>query len=91
MQLPPQVLYIAKQGEVVYRFRPDPQEATTEEHRLGLMKRELTIIIRYREGNRTIRKLQKHSFAVRLNSERVVRRVPTSLGNILGLTPKSMR
>ncbi len=85
------MLYIAKQGEVIYRFRPDPQEATTEEHRLGLMKRELTIIIRYRERNRTIRKLQKHSFAVRLNSERVVRRVPTSLGNILGLTPKSMR
>jgi len=90
-QLPPQVLYIAKQGEVVYRFRPDPQEATAEEHRQGLMKRELTIVIRYREGNRTIRKLQKHPLAVRLNSERVVRRVPTSLGNILGLTPKSMR
>ncbi len=90
-QLPPQVLYVAKQDEVVYRFRPDPQEATSEEHLQGLMKRELTIIIRYREGNRTIRKLQKCPFAVRLNSERVVRRVPTSLGNILGLTPKSMR
>jgi hypothetical protein len=37
------------------------------------------------------RKLQKYPFAVRLDSERVVRRVPTSLGNILGLTPKSMR
>ena len=34
------------------------------------MKRELTIIIRYREGNRTIRKLQKDPFAVRLDSER---------------------
>ncbi len=90
-QLPPQVLYVAKQDEVIYRFRPDPQEATAEEHRQGLMKRELTIIIRYREGNRTIRKLQKYPFAVRLNSERVIRRVPTSLGNILGLTPKSMR
>jgi PglZ domain len=90
-QLPPQVLYVAKQNEVVYRFRPDHQEATTEEHRQGLMKRELTIIIRYREGNRTIRKLQKYPFAVRLNSERVIRRVPASLGNILGLTPKSMR
>ena len=90
-QLPPQVLYVAKQDEVVYRFRPDPQEATAEEHRQGLMKRELTIIVRYREANRTIRKLQKRLFTVRLDSERVVRRVPTSLGNILGLTPKSMR
>ncbi len=89
--LPPQVLYVAKQGEVIFRFRPDPQEATPEEHRQGLMKRELTIVIRYREGNRTMRKLQKSSFAVRLDSERVVRRVPNSLGNILGLTPKSMR
>ena len=90
-QLPPQVLYVAKQDEVVYRFRPDAQEATAEEHRQGLMKRELSIIIRYREGNRTIRKLQKYPFAVRLDSERVIRRVPTSLGNILGLTPKSLR
>jgi hypothetical protein len=90
-QLPPQVLYVAKQDEVVYTFRPDPQEANAEEHRQGLMKRELTIIVRYREANRTIRKLQKRLFTVRLDSERVVRRVPTSLGNILGLTPKSMR
>ena len=90
-QLPPQVLYIARQDEVVYRFRPDPQQATAEEHRQGLMKRELTITIRYREGSRTMRKLQKCPFAVRLDSERVIRRVPTSLGNILGLTPKSMR
>ncbi len=90
--LPPQVLFVPKQGiEVVYRFRPDPDEATPEEQRQGLMKRELTIVVRYREGNRVKRKLQKHPFAVRLNSERVVRRVPTSLGNILGLTPKSMQ
>jgi hypothetical protein len=90
-QLPPQVLYITTQGEVIYRFRPDPREATAEEHRQGLMKRELTIIIRYQEGKRILRKLQRCSFAVRLDSERVIRRVPTSLGNILGLTPKSMR
>ena len=90
-QLPPQVLYITTQGEVIYRFRPDPREATAEEHRQGLMKRELTIIIRYQEGKRILRKLQRYSFAVRLDSERVIRRVPTSLGNILGLTPKSMR
>src|SRR5260370_17794013 len=50
-QLPPQVLYVAKQDEVIYRFRPDPQEATAEEHRQGLMKQELIIIIPYREGN----------------------------------------
>ena len=43
-QLPPQVIYVAKQAEIVYRFRPDSQEATPEEHRQGLMKRELTVI-----------------------------------------------
>ena len=54
------------------------------------MKRELTIVVRYSEGGRIKRKLQKQAFAVRLNLERVVRRVPPSLGNILGLTPKTM-
>ncbi len=91
-QLPPQVLYVSKQGsQVIYRFLPASHEATPEEHRQGLMKREFTIVVRYREGNRTMRKLQKYPFAVRLNLERVVRRVPASLGNILGLTPKSLQ
>lgn len=91
-ELPPQVIYVSKDGsEVIYRFLPDPSVATMEEHHQGYMKRELTIVVRYSEGGRVRRKLQKHSFAVRLNLERVVRRVPTSLGNILGLTPKTMR
>ena len=90
--LSPQVLYISSQGtEVVYRFRPDPNDATDEERRQGTMERTLTISVNYREGRRTRRKSRTHRFTVRLNPERIVRRVPTHLGNILGLTPKSMR
>lgn len=90
--LPQQVIYVTQAGgEVIYRFCPDPAKATDEEHRQGVMQRELALVVRYREGDQVTRKVQTHRFAVRLNSERIVRRVPTSLGSILGLTPKSSR
>jgi PglZ domain len=92
LTLPQQVLYMSKQdNEVVYRFKPDTSSATADEHRAGIMKRDFTLVVRYTDGNRVTRKTQKYTFAVRLNSERIIRRVPTALGNILGLTPKSMR
>ena len=69
----------------------DPQDATTEERKQGVMERTLTLTVSYREGVRIIRKSRAHQFAVRLNPDQVVRRVPAHLGNILGLTPKSMR
>jgi len=87
-----QVLYVSYQGaEVIYRLKPDPQDATAEERRQGGMERTLVITLSYREGRRMVRKTRTHRFTVRLNSEQVIRRVPAHLGNILGLTPKSMR
>jgi hypothetical protein len=53
------------------------------------MERTLTISVAYREGRRTTRKAQTHAFTVQLNTERVARRVPANLGNILGLMPKN--
>lgn len=47
--------------------------------------------VSYRDGRRTVRNSQTCRFSVRLNPEQIVRRVPAHLGNILGLTPKSMR
>lgn len=89
--LPAQILYVPTQGgEVLYRFRPDPEDATDDERRQGVMERTLTIAVSYHEGYRTVRKFQTYRFAVRLNVERVIRRVG-NLGNILGLTPKSLR
>jgi PglZ domain len=86
-----QVLYLSSQGsEAVNLFRPNPDDATDEERREGYMKRTLTVTVSWREGRRLVRKAQTHHFAVRLNSEQVIRRVG-NLGNILGLTPKSMR
>jgi hypothetical protein len=90
--LPHQVVYVgAKGGAVTYRFVPDPNDATDEERKSGAMERTLTITLSYRDGRRTARKSRIHRFTVRLNSEQVIRRVPSHLGNILGLTPKSMR
>jgi len=87
-----QVLYVSPLGaDVVYRLKPDPQDATVEERRQGIMERTLAITVTYRDGRRTVRKARTHRFTVQLNSEQVIRRVPAHLGNILGLTPKSMR
>ena len=51
------------------------------------MRRTLTITATARDGRRTIRKSQSMDFEVRLNTERVIRRVG-NLGAILGLMPK---
>jgi len=92
LQLPRQVVYVPVSGsEVVYRFRPDVAKATRDELLEGVMERILTLTVSYQEGRKTIRNSQTKSFSVKLNSERVVRRVPAHLGNILGLTPKTMR
>lgn len=86
------VLYVSAQGaEAIYRFKPNPEDATVEERSSGLMERTLAITVTYRDGRRKVRKSRMHRFGVRLNSEQVIRRVPPHLGNILGLTPKTMR
>jgi len=50
----------------------------------------LTVTASYREGRKMHRKSHTQRFTVRVNSEQIIRRVG-NLGNILGLTPKSMR
>jgi len=90
--LPRQVLYISSLGtEAIIRFRPDPNDATVEERKHGFMERTLTVTVSYREGYRVNRKIQSRKFTIHLNSEQIVRRIPPSLGNILGLTPRGMR
>jgi len=92
VQQPTQVLFVASKGtDCIINFNPDTSGATPDERREGIMKRTLTVTATYREGHRTRRKTVRKDFAIQLNSEQVVRRVPTHLGNILGLTPKSMR
>lgn len=88
--LPGQVIYLPAQGvEVAYRFRPDPEDATTDERRAGLMRRTLIITAATRGGRHATRKSQSVEFEVRLNTDRVIRRVG-NLGSILGLVPKKL-
>ncbi len=90
--LSPQVLYVGARGsEIEYRFVPDANDADDEDRKNGFMKRTLTISVKYREGYKTVRKSRSHEFTVRFNLEKVQRRVPAALGQILGLTPKTMR
>ena len=89
--LPAQVLFVPPGGtEIVYRFRPATEQATSVERRTGELQRYLTITVSYRDGRRTVRQTQTVEFTVRLNAEKIIRRVG-NLGAILGLTPKGMR
>ena len=88
----PLVQYISSSGgEIVFRFVPDAADASDEERKTGIMERTLRISITYREGQRMMRKARSIEFSMRLNSEKIVRRVPAHLGKILGLTPRSMK
>jgi len=90
--LPTQVQYIsAAGGDVVFRFIPDAADASDEERKTGIMERMLRISLTYREAHRMVRKARSIRFSMRLNSEKIVRRVPAHLGKILGLTPRSMK
>ncbi|AGG05955.1 PglZ domain-containing protein [Dehalococcoides mccartyi DCMB5] len=92
VSLPNQVQYISSGGgEIIYRFIPDASDASDEERKVGIMERTIKISINYREGQRMIRKARAMKFSIRLNSEKIVRRVPAHLGKILGLTPRSMK
>jgi hypothetical protein len=87
-----QIIYVTTQGtDLVFRFVPDTAGATDDERLKGIMGRTLSITMSYREGYRTVHKSRVHNFTVQLNSDKIIRRVPSHLGNILGLTPKSMR
>lgn len=89
--LPPQTYYVSAQGtEVIFRIPADRSDATDEELRRGSMERTLTISVSYREGRRVTRKAQTFAFTVQLNTERVARRVPPSLGSIMGMMPKNV-
>ena len=92
-ELAHQVLYAGTaNNEIIYRFKPGSDEATKEERIDGVMKRLLTIELKYKDGLRTVRQNLSRGFLVKLNSEQVIRRgVPAHLGNILGLAPKKIR
>lgn len=90
--IPNQVQYVsAAGGKIVFRFIPDAADASDEERKTGVMERTLRIGVTYREAQRMVRKAQTFRFSMRLNSEKIVRRVPAHLGKILGLTPRSMK
>ena len=90
--IPQQVQYVsAAVGRIVFRFIPDAADASDEERKTGIMERTLRISVTYHDAKRMVRKARTIRFSVRLNSEKIVRRVPAHLGKILGLTPRSMK
>ena len=89
----PQVQYINRPGgNIVLRFVPDPESASKEERRKGIMKRVCRISVAYHaSAGRTVRKARTFEFTVHLNSEKIIRRVPPSLGKLLGMMPRGIK
>lgn len=89
--LPPQVLFVSQSGaEALLRLKPEVGQATDDERSAGVLRRILTVTVSYRDGRRNVRQTQTRALVIRLNSEKIMRRVG-NLGTILGLTPKGMR
>ena len=88
--IPSRTVYLSpwSQKEVIFRFTPSQEEALPIERTAEQLTRWFTVAATYKEGGRKVRRtLPSQEFIIRLNSERIVRRIG-GLGNILGLTPK---
>ncbi len=89
--LPTQLIYLNEMASSVsFKIKGDQIRATETERRVGSMQRTITITASYNDGQKVHRKSRGKQFAVRLNSESIIRRVG-NLGNILGLSPKTLR
>ncbi len=90
--LPDQIVYMTSKGETITSaFKPKTESATIEDRRRGMMKMTLSIKAVCHRGGKAHWKKRTVEFTVKLNSDKIIRRVPAHLGNILGLTPRSMR
>jgi hypothetical protein len=90
--LPQKVKYLSSLAgdEIKYRLTPELETLPPEDRLKGVIKLTLTVTMSYDESGREKRKSRTHSITIKLNSERIIRRVG-NLGSILGLTPKGMR
>ncbi len=88
----PRVVVFLEGDEVAPSFEitPDAALATAEERKAGTMGAAVVLTVGRREGGKWIRVVRRKRVTVRLNSERIARRIPPQLGAILGLTPKNM-
>jgi hypothetical protein len=87
-----QVHYLKSGTQVLsLAFRPDGALATEAERKDGIMSRSLSVSLQFRDGRKVARRSLTKEFKVRLNLDKVVRRVPPALGSILGMTPKGLR
>ena len=92
MALPLKVAYLSAlyEKEVFYRFVPDMTKLPASERLKEDTKVIITVTVSYKEGRRSARWSRSHEFRVRINSEKIIRRMG-NLGSILGLTPRGMR
>ena len=90
--VPQREFYVPTGGiDIPCKLRFSAADATSDERKAGEMQRNVTMTVSYQDGRKTVRLVRSQRVVIRLKAENIVRRVPSSLGGILGLTPKSMR
>lgn len=89
LSLPQHVLYVSAEGrQALVRFKVEPQGVQVKHQQEGQVEQVLTITARYQDHQKSA----TSRFTVRLDAKGAVQRIPNpQLGNIMGLTPKSMR
>ncbi len=87
-----QVRYVAANPEdISYPFRADSSLIKDDERIKGTVEFTLTINIRYSASGRQYTDTIRQQFKVQPNPDKVIRRIPSSLGKILGAMPRDMR
>lgn len=75
---------------ITFSIELDTTNIGEEERRRGKLECRITISITYTYHGKSFIRSRYKDFIIHLNSEKLIRRAPTSLGSILGLKPKGM-
>lgn len=80
-------------GEQCYRIRwkPDTENATSDDQKRGKMIRHVTVIASYRWKDRTVKSTIHKQIEITLDTSRIRRRLDSKLDSIMGLVPKELR
>jgi hypothetical protein len=80
-------------GEQTYRIRwvPKVDQATTDEQKQGRMVRTVTVVASYHWQGRTVRSGVSGTVEIKLDTNRIRRRLDSRLDSIMGLVPKGLR
>ncbi len=87
-----QTVYVTEKGtEVCFAVRCTSTDLSDDQRKIGRVKRTLIVTLSYTDGRESVHKSRARQFEEQLDVDRVARRVPPSLGKVLGMAPRGSR